>query len=219
MHDVQPSEECVPTEGRRERKLREAKAATQRAGLELCLEHGYGAVTVEMIADRAGISPRTFYNYFSSREAALLGDGKPRPDEAMIATFIERDDVSDVEAFAVMMAEAWAKSEPDKALFRLRRRVIDSAPELAAVNIGRIAEARADYAAIVGRRLAARYPDLTDAERDLEGTLTVAIAMGAIQAVARDWMRGDDDQTGPLTALVHDLFPRVRRLTQAAPAS
>ncbi|WP_084100199.1 TetR/AcrR family transcriptional regulator [Demequina sp. NBRC 110051] len=216
MQDV---EECVASEGRRARKLREAKVATQRAGLELCAEHGYAAVTVEMIADRAGISPRTFYNYFPSREAALLGEAKPTPTEEAVEAFISRDDCSDVEAFALMMAQAWSASEPDRELFRLRRAVIDANPELAGVNLGRISESRAHYAAIVRRRLEARYPELDEAAIEVESSLTVAIAMSAIQAVAKDWMAGGAALDADLTALIHELFPRVRRLTQPADAS
>ena len=207
------------SEGRRARKLRKAKAATQRAGLELCAEHGYAAVTVEMIADRAGISPRTFYNYFPSREAALLGEAKPMPTEEAIAAFISRDDCSDVEAFALMMAQAWSASEPDRELFRLRRAVIDANPELAGVNIGRISESRAQFAELVRRRLEVRYPELDEHALDLESSLTVAMAMSVIQAVAKDWMSATEASDTDLTALIHELFPRVRRLTRPADAS
>ncbi|WP_234986637.1 TetR/AcrR family transcriptional regulator [Demequina sp. NBRC 110055] len=216
---MQEVEQCAAPEGRRERKLREAKLATQRAGLELCAEHGYAAVTVEMIADRAGISPRTFYNYFPSREAALLGEAKPTPTEEALEVFIARDDCSDVEAFALMMAQAWAASEPDRDLFRLRRAVIDANPELAGVNIGRISESRTHFAGLVRRRLEVHYPHLTEHDLELESTLTVAIAMGAIQAIAKDWMSSTDARDADLTALIHELFPRVRRLTRPADAS
>lgn len=216
---MQEVEECVPAEGRRERKLREAKLATQRAGLELCAELGYSAVTVEMIADRAGISPRTFYNYFPSREIALLGEMKPAPADAAIEEFVARDDCSDVEAFALMMAQAWVASMPDRELFRLRRQVIDANPELAGVNLSRISESRAQYAAIVRLRLEARYPELDAEAIELESSLTVALAMAAVQAAAKDWLAGGDALDADLTALIHALFPRVRRLTRPADAS
>lgn len=58
--------------GLRQRK----KAATRRllheSALRLVLERGCEAVTVEEIADAAEVSRRTFSNYFSSKEEAVL---------------------------------------------------------------------------------------------------------------------------------------------------
>lgn len=44
-----------------------------RAAWELTQLHGYGATTVEAIAERSGVSRRTFFNYFASKEDAVLG--------------------------------------------------------------------------------------------------------------------------------------------------
>src|SRR5690625_8011977 len=63
----------VNSGGLRERKKRAARIETHRAALELVAERGLGGVTVEMIAERAGISPRTFFNHWATKEAALLG--------------------------------------------------------------------------------------------------------------------------------------------------
>jgi AcrR family transcriptional regulator len=56
----------------RERKKRATREALQTAALRLALEHGPENVRVEDIAAAAGVSPRTYNNYFSSREAAIV---------------------------------------------------------------------------------------------------------------------------------------------------
>lgn len=200
-------------EGLRERKRRQARTATQRLAIELCLEHGYEAVTVDMICDAAGISPRTFYNYFGSREGALIGESKPMPQPHHIAEFVAAQDCSDVEAFAVMMAHVWTESELDRETFLLRRRLLDATPQLMALNMARVTEARGQYAAVARQRLEVTHAGLTDAAYDTEAALVVSLGLGALQVVARAWLSGDDDQ--PLETLVHDYFPRMRRLTQA----
>lgn len=56
----------------RERKKRATREALQASALRLALERGPENVRVEDIAGAAGVSPRTYNNYFSSREHAIV---------------------------------------------------------------------------------------------------------------------------------------------------
>jgi len=47
--------------------------AIAHAARELVLDKGLDQVTVEEIADAAGVSPRTFFNYFPCKEDAVVG--------------------------------------------------------------------------------------------------------------------------------------------------
>lgn len=58
--------------GLRERKRRETAERIIEQGLKLFVRHGYEATTVDAIAESAGISRRTFFHYFTSKEAILL---------------------------------------------------------------------------------------------------------------------------------------------------
>ncbi len=73
------------TVGLRERKKAETRQAVHEAALRLVVEHGLDDVTVEAIADAANISRRTFSNYFSSKEDALLYG-----EEQRIRTLVEQ---------------------------------------------------------------------------------------------------------------------------------
>jgi len=59
-------------EGRRERKRRKTREQILEAGLRLFVENGYDATTLDAIAAAAGISRRTFFSYFGSKEELLL---------------------------------------------------------------------------------------------------------------------------------------------------
>ena len=61
--------------GRRERKKLATRAALRRAALRLALRDGVENVTAERIADEADIALRTFFNYFSSKEEAVVAAG------------------------------------------------------------------------------------------------------------------------------------------------
>ncbi|KRF03964.1 hypothetical protein ASH00_14990 [Arthrobacter sp. Soil782] len=69
----------------RERKRTETWSALHDAAARLTLERGPEAVTVEQIAASAKVSPRTFFNYFSTKEDAILGLQEPSVDEELIA--------------------------------------------------------------------------------------------------------------------------------------
>ena len=58
--------------GLRERKRQATQKALREAALRLALERGPGNVRVDDIAEAAGVSPRTYNNYFSSREQAIV---------------------------------------------------------------------------------------------------------------------------------------------------
>jgi AcrR family transcriptional regulator len=58
--------------GLRERKKQATRDALRTAALRLALERGPDNLRVDDIAEAAGVSPRTYNNYFSSREQAIV---------------------------------------------------------------------------------------------------------------------------------------------------
>jgi AcrR family transcriptional regulator len=71
----------------RERKRTETWAALHDAAARLTLEKGPESVTVEQIATAANVSPRTFFNYFSTKEDAILGLQEPSIDASLLEGF------------------------------------------------------------------------------------------------------------------------------------
>src|SRR5262252_4943057 len=59
-------------QGVRERKRRETHERIIQKGLKLFVKHGYDETTLDAIAEAAGISRRTFFYYFRSKEDVLL---------------------------------------------------------------------------------------------------------------------------------------------------
>ncbi len=62
----------TPRQGVRERKRRETLQRITDAGIRLFVEKGYEATTLDEIAAAAGISRRTFFYYFKSKDEILL---------------------------------------------------------------------------------------------------------------------------------------------------
>ena len=60
------------TQGWREKKKQATRRALRESALQLARERGPENVRVEEIAEAAGVSPRTYNNYFPSREHAIV---------------------------------------------------------------------------------------------------------------------------------------------------
>jgi AcrR family transcriptional regulator len=60
--------------GLREKKNARMREAIERAALELALEQGFDHTTVEQIAERADVSPRTVFLRYPTKDAIVFGD-------------------------------------------------------------------------------------------------------------------------------------------------
>ena len=67
--------------GLRERKKLATRRALCDAALKLALDEGVAALTPERIAEEVHVSPRTFRNYFSSKEEAIIAGLEDRAHE------------------------------------------------------------------------------------------------------------------------------------------
>jgi AcrR family transcriptional regulator len=65
--------------GLRDRKKLETWRSIRTAAVDLFLDRGYEAVSVEDIAAAANVSPSTFFNYFTTKEAVVFD---PDPADA-----------------------------------------------------------------------------------------------------------------------------------------
>jgi AcrR family transcriptional regulator len=89
LRELASALEGTPAEqGLRERKKQARRAALIDAAQQLVAEHGLDAVTVEMISAEAGVSPRTFFNYFETKDDAVLGAEATGLAEDVVRTFV-----------------------------------------------------------------------------------------------------------------------------------
>lgn len=72
MSETLPSADAEPADRLRERKRRETRQRIAEAGQRLFLAKGYEGTTLDAIATEAGISRRTFFSYFKSKDDIIL---------------------------------------------------------------------------------------------------------------------------------------------------
>lgn len=85
MHSVSESAESLV-----ERRIRATAHELSRTARRWTAERGLSGFTVEEVCDQVGVSRRTFFNYFASKENAVLGiavrdDESPALDDAFVA--------------------------------------------------------------------------------------------------------------------------------------
>jgi len=195
------------TSGLRERKKQATRLALHEAALRLVAERGLDAVSVDDIADRADVSPRTFFNYFPSKVDAVLGLDPEAPHQQAEALLARPADESAVDALrAVARAQALDMAE-DMELWPLRLKVIDAHPAL----LGHLAAAFGDAERVMADAIAERTR--TTVGVDVHPTLLAGVAGVALRTSLHRWLASDF--TASLPGLVDEAWDA---LTAGLPA-
>src|SRR3954454_20123439 len=71
--------------GLRERKKQQTREQIARVAMKLFAKRGFDAVTVAEVADAAGVSEKTVFNYFPAKEDLVFPDGEQRWEELLEA--------------------------------------------------------------------------------------------------------------------------------------
>ncbi|WP_165066113.1 TetR/AcrR family transcriptional regulator [Marisediminicola senii] len=206
-------------QGLRERKRLATRRAIQLAVLSLVLERGFDSVTIDDISARADVAPRTFFNYFASKEAAIVGDPLTIPAGVHLETFVVAGPHSDLfHDLAVLIGNAVESVPAEVDLMQLRRRVLKSHPHLLAMRLATMRSFETELTTVVARRLAADDPTWaadSDALQD-RAELVTLMAVGAMRHAWARW--ADTDGEIPLTDGLVSSFTHVTEIVARAPA-
>jgi AcrR family transcriptional regulator len=119
---------AATTEGLRERKKRQTRAAIADAALRLFAAHGFDAVTVADVARAAEVSEKTVFNYFPAKEDLVLHRGEERRAALIEAIRTRAPGVSIVEPFraATLQFVDSVEHDPVESIVALPRLVAQS---------------------------------------------------------------------------------------------
>ena len=165
--------------GRRERKKAELRRELERAALRLAAENGYEHLTAEAIAEACDVSTRTFFNYFSSKDEALLGPVLHRKRQMRAAFDARPASESVTESLrAAGVALAGDLLLADRNEWQTRRRVFDQNPVLRPRAHAAFAELERSLTDAVAVRLG------IDPLTDPYPALLVALAITSVRVAA-----------------------------------
>lgn len=172
-------------------RARDTRERLQSAAMELFTQRGFDAVTVEEIAQAAGVSHMTFFRYFPTKESVVLDD----PYDPVLGAAVAGQDprLPALERVRLGIMEAFAEvDEPNDITIRQKIR-------LAAGHRGLRARVWENNLRTEDVVVAA----LTESGVDrLEARVASGAVLGALTAALFDWA---DDEGG------ETLGPRIRR--------
>ena len=171
--------------GRRERKKLATREALSAAALRLAREHGPQNVRVDDIAEAAGVSPRTYNNYFSSREQAIVVALAAERGQHVAAALRERpaDEPLEHAVVGALIEQYSDDGEPDRDTLAL----ITSAPALQAEFLDTIAAIERPLAEAIAARTGAGD------QGELRTEVLAAAVSGAARVAAERWLRPEPE--------------------------
>jgi AcrR family transcriptional regulator len=194
---VQPGQDCPHPAGLRERKKLATRQALGVAAMRLAIERGLDNVLVEDIAEAAGVSARTFNNYFASKYEAIcalafdravrIGTALlERPADERLWTAITNAVMSEYGGADRALEEDWMAGV----------RLVTSTPALRGESL----KVQAMTQRSLAEAIAVRSGSKTGAT--MFPRILAAAVMAAVQAALETWLYAD-----PPTALA----PLIRR--------
>jgi AcrR family transcriptional regulator len=207
MHGVTLVE--APVLGRRERKKLETRRALARAALEQAAARGVDQITIDEIADAADVSVRTFFNYFPSKEAAIVAWDRERM-AVLHAQLRERPaEEAPLESLRVVLRGAVDEYNEDTETRLLRNRVVQENPSLLPHHLAALGELERGFTEAVAARLG------VDPDTDLYPTVVVAAAVTAMRLSFTRWEAGG--RAAPLATVLDDAFAVLAAGFEVAP--
>ncbi|MEW1791762.1 MULTISPECIES: TetR/AcrR family transcriptional regulator [Streptomyces] len=192
--------------GRREQNKQKTRQAIEEAAARLFDEHGYADTTVSAIAQAAGVGERTFFRYFPTKEALVVGQVRdliPR-----LAQLLRERPAAEppYEAMRNAVLELAAQHDIPPAIFTTGPPV-RLGPESRADRF-LLAELEAQVTDALRERLSANAPDPGAAALRLQAAVKARAGVSALRAL---FVLSADEESGPLTVgqfaeLVQDAF-------------
>jgi len=200
--------------GRRERNKRATRRALSDAARQLVTERGLNAVTVDDIAEAAGVSVRTFSNYFAGKDEAVVG-----VDPDLIADYAARlrarpSGEHPVDAVRAVLLDADVRAADGSAelvrRLRTRHELVQRHPAL----LPRFLAGNAEFEAALTAALAERLG--VDPRSDHRPALLISLMQGSTRTVVAWWAECTPAgahhrvEQPDVIGLLDDTFDRIR---------
>ncbi|MCO8271293.1 TetR/AcrR family transcriptional regulator [Actinoplanes sp. TRM 88003] len=186
-----------------------AQSRLRQAAMDLYAERGFDQTTVAEIAERAGLTERTFFRHFADKREVLFA-GSERLQALLLKSVAESPLLSEAAAGPAALAAVAAAFEvaaadyfPPVEYSRQRQRVIDANPPLQEREVAKMDRISAALAGILRER----------GVGDLAAALAAEAGTGAFKVAFTRWVA--DPADGSLLGHVREAIAELRTLLPA----
>ncbi|MFK0279713.1 TetR family transcriptional regulator [Streptomyces sp. NPDC090499] len=176
----------------------------REAALALYLERGFEQTMVTDIAERAGVTSRTFFRYFADKREVLFDGTSALTEISLAALEAAPATASTLEVVAAALDAVADMIGHDRELARKRQSVIMSNTDLRERELIKIA----NMSAALADGLRARGVD------GIEAGLAAEAACAVYRVAFQRWVDADDGLD--LSDAIHQSFAQLRALTASA---
>jgi AcrR family transcriptional regulator len=179
----------------------DSRGRLQEAALGLYAERGFDQTTAAQIAERAGVTERTFFRHFADKREVLFGGSAILKERILagVAGAPAADSPLDAVSRGLNAAAAML-GESRRDLSRQRLAVIAANPELRERELAKLD----DYAAAVAAALRER------GVREPQATLAAETGMTVLRVALTRWANEDDERD--LTDIMRDSVSEIRAM-------
>jgi AcrR family transcriptional regulator len=188
-------------EGLRERKRRETLRRIAEQGLRLFLTNGYEETTLEAVAEAAGISRRTFFYYFKSKEEILLAFQVGFAETIRAAVLEQSTKQSPLDAVKNALLELTIRYDVDRKKSMVIDRLMRSNESLCARNQAKYVEKEQ----AVFEALCQMWPQ---PKRQSALRVVAMMSIGAFRLAIDNWSR--DEGKRPAAAYLKEAFANLK---------
>lgn len=186
----------------REEKHHATSRRVEQSAVSLVLEHGFDNVTVDMICSQSGISQRTFFNYFKTKKAAIIGAEPPTIDEGRARAFIAAPGDDLLPDVLTLMSAIDPREGTDEQLFTDRLRIFGLHPELMQEQMERMTRVTREITELVYLRLGRNTVVEAESDTDLafrhgQAELLTHAMLGVLRFMALQWIPDFTCPAGP----------------------
>jgi AcrR family transcriptional regulator len=144
----------------------------EREAVRLAQEHGAAALTVDQICGAVGITQRSFFNHFDTKDDALLGWELPRLSEARTRAYLADPNIG-ILSGALGLVELPSELTENPELVQARFRVLAGSPWLIERQVGRMRPLAAEVAGVVELKLRSVAGPDVDAQQLTSAAATI----------------------------------------------
>ncbi|MFC7493742.1 MULTISPECIES: TetR family transcriptional regulator [unclassified Nocardioides] len=183
----------IPQPGRRETHKASTRRALEEAALRHFAEEGYDETSVDAIAADAGVSSRTFFRYFASKDEVLdMGREERQAELRSRIRDLATTDLTSLEVVRTAVVELARGFEADRERVHLRQRAAATSPVLR----GRLYDTFQSWEHVVARELGG----------DADARTLAAVGFAVFRAGTAVWL----DEGGSLPEIVERGFAALR---------